>query len=477
MKPHGRRIEVCRATFMDTFKVSKNMIEKMRHNIEAGVINVEEHRGTHLHHFQNPQALLDLINAQIQRFPKITCHYSRRIHEEYLSPDLNVSKMYRIFCEENPNIPNLDSKENLYRKVLQDSRLKIGPPKSDTCEICDEFLINIRAAPNAAIRNGIEQERNEHRDLADLAYLELSNDIDRSRNDATYVVIVGDLQKVLFTPTLTHSSMFYKRQLSSYNMCLYNGSDDTATMCTWSEVDGHRGVNEIGSCLLEEINANYGPLLDGQRRTLIYWSDRCRGQVNNYFMLALFKLFIARRLFTTIEQKFLYTGHSFLPCDRMFAIIEKRKKTATAIVPQEWVQIIRESRLDRPFRIREMNIQNIMNISSLDRHIPRPPTLLVTQHMRYMMTAAEPHLIFARDDYRVGVWLQPFIVYSPRDRRHFVNRATWTHAEVDAVILQRAYRARLQISAEKYDDLMSMVPLIMPQYRPYYINLPHAIVN
>lgn len=63
-----------------------------------------------------------------------------------------------------------------------------------------------------------------------------------------------DLQQVIFVPTLTHSDMFYCRQLSTYNLCVHVGDSNDSYMCTWHEGIAGRGANEIASCLLKVIS-------------------------------------------------------------------------------------------------------------------------------------------------------------------------------------------------------------------------------
>lgn len=49
---------------------------------------------------------------------------------------------------------------------------------------------------------------------------------------------------------------------------------------------------------------------------------------------------ILNKYFTTVELKFLTTGHCFLPCDRDFALIERKKKSAMVYIPDQWVEVI-----------------------------------------------------------------------------------------------------------------------------------------
>ncbi|KAJ8888393.1 hypothetical protein PR048_007883 [Dryococelus australis] len=47
-----------------------------------------------------------------------------------------------------------------------------------------------------------------------------------------------------------------------------------------------------------------------------------------------------KKYFTTIDQKFLVSDHSFLPCDRDFALNETRKKKSTVSHTKQWLEVI-----------------------------------------------------------------------------------------------------------------------------------------
>lgn len=54
-------------------------------------------------------------------------------------------------------------------------------------------------------------------------------------------------------------------------------------------------------------------------------------------------------IYEAINHKFLVRGHTFLENDRDFAQIEKRKKSAKALVPDNWLTVVKEAKLTKPF--------------------------------------------------------------------------------------------------------------------------------
>ncbi|GFY64013.1 uncharacterized protein TNIN_120761 [Trichonephila inaurata madagascariensis] len=151
-----------------------------------------------------------------------------------------------------------------------------------------------------------------------------------------------DMQQVIFTLTLTHSSMFYSRQLSNFNLCIYNGDTSTSFMCLWHEGMAGQEWNEIASCLLKVITSNLTP-----KRNLTVWCGNCSGKYDDLIIMI---YAVAKNILDFIEFKFLVSGHSYIPYDREFNIIEK-KRIYKPMVPVEIAKMIAETRHVQPFNV------------------------------------------------------------------------------------------------------------------------------
>nr|CAD7394174.1 unnamed protein product [Timema cristinae] len=68
----------------------------------------------------------------------------------------------------------------------------------------------------------IKSESALHHAKAEKAYKTLKVDEETAKNNPNSVVLCVDLQQILFCPTLTPSSMFYQRQLSCYDLAIYD---------------------------------------------------------------------------------------------------------------------------------------------------------------------------------------------------------------------------------------------------------------
>lgn len=94
-------------------------------------------------------------------------------------------------------------------------------------------------------------------------------------------------------------------------------------MLVWPETEGSCGSQEIASCLIKYIKtypANF--------EKIITYSDSCTRQNRNIkTVLSLLKLDqIMEIKAKSIEMKFLVSGHSYLPNDSDFTIIESHAK-------------------------------------------------------------------------------------------------------------------------------------------------------
>lgn len=66
------------------------------------------------------------------------------------------------------------------------------------------------------------------------------------------------------------------------------------------------------------------------------------------------------------------TGHSFLPCDRDFGLIERQKKIKKAIVPDDWKYIIATSKISNSFLITCMTQNKFKNKDKVtDTHLKK----------------------------------------------------------------------------------------------------------
>ena len=151
-----------------------------------------------------------------------------------------------------------------------------------------------------------------------------------------------DLQQVHYLPKLTVSEAFYKRQLSFYAFCVTDVKIKNTNFYNWLEIEGNRGANEISSALINDLNERKSTW-PTDVETVRLFSDGCPGQNKNRHILHAISLWLSREAPPSIRKVVLHfpvRGHSYLPADRTFGLIEKEfKKIKEILLPEEYQAI------------------------------------------------------------------------------------------------------------------------------------------
>ena len=222
--------------------------------------------------------------------------------------------------------------------ILYYHSLPFYSPKTDTCKTCDAYKIQTDAEKDEAALVQLHGKWELHLRKAERAYQQLKEDSALSRSDPNTMAVTFDLQQSLPTPVLTTNIVYYKRQLWTYNLGVHNCRSDSGHMFLWHEGIASRGSHEIGSCILRFIKDTVPTATH-----LIAFSDCCGGQNRNVYMLSLWLHMVASDdyPFTTIDHKFMTVGHSYLPSDCDFGLIETAQRKANCLyVPHDWAELI-----------------------------------------------------------------------------------------------------------------------------------------
>jgi len=136
-------------------------------------------------------------------------------------------------------------------------------------------------------------------------------------------------------------------------------------MNVWDETVASRGAKDIGSCLLQYCLA----LADVGTKTISAFSDSCGGQNTNH-KIALISMHICEiSNIQEINHKFLVSGHSYLPNDFDFEIIERAtQKSCKLYVPDQWCSIIEKCSRKNPYTVVRMKQDMLVSSSDLVKH-------------------------------------------------------------------------------------------------------------
>lgn len=86
--------------------------------------------------------------------------------------------------------------------------------------------------------------------------------------------------------------------------------------------------------------------------------------------MSLWLQMVREKKFKSIEHRFLVSGHTFLPSDRDFALIEKAKKYHQNIYdPNGWIECIEAAKSNNPYNVTKMNREDFKSFNSLNESL------------------------------------------------------------------------------------------------------------
>ena len=172
---------------------------------------------------------------------------------------------------------------------------------------------------------------------------------------------------------------------------MHIANTNEAYMSLWHEGMTGRGANEVASCLLK-IFSNGATA----RKKLVVWSDNCCGQNKNRMILFLWVHFVIKGVFDEVNHKFLVPGHSFLSCDRDFALIEKRKRVTKCIVPEDVKIMIQEARDVQPFNVSQMNVSDFIDFQKVADVTMNTAKLNISKVQWLRVDKSNPQIVHTR---------------------------------------------------------------------------------
>lgn len=123
---------------------------------------------------------------------------------------------------------------------------------------------------------------------------------------------------------------------------------NTAMMFLYTENYAHKGPNEVITALdyyiTKEKTLN--------QHQLDLYCDNCYSQNKNRYLFTYLDQLCAKGIFEKIIVSYPVPGHSMMPIDRDFALIERKKKSHEKIfTPEFYIELIKNSRNTNKFNI------------------------------------------------------------------------------------------------------------------------------
>lgn len=362
-KSSGETIPVCQNFFLRALSIKKGRVRgvMMRHK-SSGMMAMEKRGGDHKSE-KNKQLKEDIISF-IKQFKGVESHYCRsKSRRVYLPSDLNVATMHKMFINEKS-----DCKLSFFRKIFNTKfNISFLHPRSDMCSKCLELKEKIRIEPEEIKLQQLKTDLDVHTRRANVFF-------DFLKEKSQYMKTLSfDCGKNQPLPKVPDQAAYYSRQLHFYNYTIVEGDSqaninkNNVFSYVWTEDIHTKGPNELASalyhCLQNRVN------LDNVK-ILRLMADGCSGQNKNSILIGMLSKWLASdapAFLKRIELVFPVTGHSFIPPDRVFGLIEKEIKRRNIIVkPEEYINFVKNHAT-----VTELNDIQVLNWKSAIQEIQK----------------------------------------------------------------------------------------------------------
>ena len=373
-------------------------------------------------------------------------------NQKYFPPGTTINQLHTDYLSTRPN-----SKVSLtiFKKVFASVNIKIYQPKTDTCKTCDWFSVELSNTNDQSRKLQLETERNEHHLKAESPRIDLR--LASQCTDPSVLAFTFDMQKTQPLLSLQTSVVFYKRQLWIYNTGIHNLFNQQGHMMLWTENEGKRGSNEVCSSILK-----YLEMVNTENiKKILTFSDSCGGQNRNKTMLSFIMFACSKFGISEWTHRYMQPGHSFLPNDRDFGLIEKKKQRQPVFSFDDWIHIVESANTKKPFKSVKL-AGDILKVSALaDQRQFKPRN---DSGAKFNFLDLSWFRIEIDDDtieYRASDDLTASTKFytCPLKKNQTMPR------ELDNIPHEN------KISRAKYDGVLSLLPYIPHQYRSFYENL------
>ena len=212
-------------------------------------------------------------------------------------------------------------------------------PKTDICTVCAELEASIKLSKNVGEKNPLTAKLDLHQRKAKVFYKQLKEKSAVAKKNMDTECLCFDFKQNMPYPHIATSDVFYSRQLWLFVFGIYSAKTGKSRIYTWPETKARRSVNEVVSCLDDYITKYLDPTV----RSLQVFTDGCRGQNHNNTMVQYLHSLVLNKRLDSVTHRLPMRGHSYLPCDREFGVIERMQKRRDHIeIFTEWDDMLRE---------------------------------------------------------------------------------------------------------------------------------------
>lgn len=189
----------------------------------------------------------------------------------------------------------------------------------------------------------METEKQLHVSKAEVFYVDIKEKSKQAKSENSKIEVLSfDFQQNMPLPHVPCGDVFYKRQLWVYNFCIHSGSTGKSYFFIYDEATAHKGQNEVISFLHFYLSN----IMSRSVETVYLFSDNCSSQNKNFALTQFLYTIATKNMYgiKNIIHRYPEPGHSFLPCDRAFGIIEKRRRKLERIyLPSTYKKLVKDT--------------------------------------------------------------------------------------------------------------------------------------
>ncbi|CAH1644093.1 unnamed protein product [Spodoptera littoralis] len=358
---NNEKIPVCKKYFLNTLQIGEYVVYTAMEKVMKADEGLKDKRGRHDNRPNKMNTMTEAtIKTHIELFPKVQSHYTRATsNREYLSENLNISKMFRFYTEwftEQNHTDVVMATKRQYETVFNSQyNYSFFKPKKDQCLSC-----SIYEQSDDTMKATLEEKQRLHLQRKEKVRSLKKGEIETA-DKSNVTVAIFDLQKVLSVPQSEVGVFHYKRKYPCYNFTVFDAVRKIGYCYVWHYQIAKRGSSEIGSALLSFFKTEREK---GITKFSLY-SDGCYGQNKNRYIFALY-VYAAKLFDITITHRFFETGHSQNEGDSMHACIEKNLKNKVLYTPDQIYSIILNSKITgEKYRIKELEQSEVYDLKPL----------------------------------------------------------------------------------------------------------------
>ena len=162
-----------------------------------------------------------------------------------------------------------------------------------------------------------------------------------------------------------------------------------------------------------------------------------------------------------------YPGHSYLPCDRDFGIIEKKLKVVEVFTQDNYIELLKLSKIRNPFKVVKMEITDFLDFGVMQN--------VISKRTLQNVSFKDGRVFSFSNEYKLGYATKPnYNVTEPEKVQLQKGRSKQYNAEIldrSKIVLPVKYGSHVHLSAEKLADIKSALTYVPVHHKEFFNNI------